>query len=86
MIHALIQDRYNNGTNNGTHVLKIVYTLLLLFFLSNAPHVLYGLRGLLSWAWQNCNKFSFAKCGIVIKPQNIKSLFEAFLYGAMFGM
>jgi len=26
------------------------------FFLSNAPHVLYGLRGLPSWAWQKCNR------------------------------
>ena len=24
--------------------------------LSNAPHVLYGLRGLPSWAWQKCNR------------------------------
>ena len=26
------------------------------FFTSNAPHVLYGLRGLPSWAWQKCNR------------------------------
>jgi len=27
-----------------------------IFFLSNAPHVLDGLRGLPSWAWQKCNR------------------------------
>ena len=26
------------------------------FFLSNAPHVLDGLRGLPSWPWQKCNR------------------------------
>ena len=26
------------------------------FFLSNAPHVRDGLRGLPSWAWQKCNR------------------------------
>ena len=26
------------------------------FFKSNAPHVLDGLRGLPSWAWQKCNR------------------------------
>jgi len=26
------------------------------FFFSMPPHVLYGLRGLPSWAWQKCNR------------------------------
>jgi len=27
-----------------------------MYILSNAPHVLDGLRGLPSWAWQKCNR------------------------------
>jgi len=35
---------------------KTFFGTLVDFFLSNAPHVLYGLRGLPSWAWQKCNR------------------------------
>ena len=43
-----------NAINTG---LIFIHTLVLgllnpmFFFISNAPHVLYGLRGLSSWAW-----------------------------------
>ena len=33
-----------------------VKSVLIFFFLSNAPHVLDGLRGLPSWPWQKCNR------------------------------
>ena len=39
--------------------LRILFGLsisLLILLLSNAPHVLYGLRGPPSWAWQKCNR------------------------------
>jgi len=35
---------------------KLVVMLLQYIFLSNAPYILYGLRGLPSWAWQKCNR------------------------------
>ena len=34
----------------------LVWCTLYYVFISNAPHVLYGLRGLPSWAWQKCNR------------------------------
>ena len=40
MIHALIQDGYNNGTNKGTHVLKNrLYIIIIIIIIINCKWV-----------------------------------------------
>jgi len=56
-LFTLNYDARNHELNIYIYFIYIIYYIYYIYiFPSNAPHVLYGLRGLPSWAWQKCNR------------------------------